>query len=780
MSKRNRRKEAVEEDFIDFFSDKAHVVEEYKEEKTFGKKFKAISGFLSASVVLGLVFSIYPIMGLSAAAKVAEPVAQFWKDLPSELNDPSIAERNVLYDKNGDIFAEVWAEDRIQLTSLDEISDYAKNGLIATEDKRFYDHAGIDFIGTARSAIRGSGGGSGITQQLVKNLQFYDQAGKDKKDQAVERSLTRKIQELKYSIEYEKDHSKDEILLEYFNTVAFGGPNTYSIEAASKYFFGKKAKDLNLAESSALVGTTNNPVVFNLKDTSKDARWKTRQKAVLDRMVDEGYVTADEAKKAASEKLKIVLKKSRGNCTSSEYPFYCDYVMDYLADSGKLGETPEERAAVIAKGGLHIKTYMDPEAMDQIDKKLEAEFGNNNRVVAPVALVEAGTGGVTAFGVNRDYGEGKGKTVINVADNPAATGSAYKVFTLAAALNAGRTESSLTFDAPCVFAPQGFDYPNSGFKNSQGCGRQSGVLNYQQATAYSSNTWYTKLATQIGLDKVYDISRQMNLNVPDNLTNRSLSFVLGPVENSPIDMAAAYATFSNKGVFCPATPVEEYHYSDGSVPAVPDTYKPEDDSCKRVTSPASASTVLKAMRANTYGDGMPGAFGTQGRISGYDSVGKSGTNQRYNYTQGQVSADYGFFIDIYDMDRVTRGVYQNSYYRGQMWPYNYSAKATSSIFGSVLKMNKNKPLDFNNRDNSFTPVEIEKRDYFTVPSVIGMTAEEALDAMSSVGIPVYVSKETVASPDVQFPSNVIGEQSIKAGTELPIGTKKEIVLYLTK
>lgn len=779
MSKRSRRKEAVEESFIDFFSDKALVVEEYKEKKTFGKSLKAVAGFLSLSVILGLIVTVYPVMGLSAAAKVAEPVAKYWKDLPSELGETSIAERNVLYDKNGDIFAEVWAEDRVQLDSLDKISDYAKNGLIATEDKRFYEHAGIDFIGTARSAVSGSGGGSGITQQLIKNLQFYDQAGKEKKDDAIERSLSRKLQELKYSMEYEKNHTKDEILLEYFNTVAFGGPNTYSIEAASQYFFGKSAKKLDLAEASALIGTANNPVLFNLKHTDDDAKWKGRQKAVLDRMVAEGHVTSEEAKKASNQKLKIVLKKSRGNCTSSEYPFYCEYVIDYLADSEKLGETAEERAAVIAKGGLHIKTHMDPAAMDQIDKKLEAEFGNNNRVVAPVALVEAGTGGVTAFGVNRDYGEGKGKTVINVADNPAATGSAYKVFTLAAALNSGRTESSLTFDAPCVFAPQGYDYPNSGFKNSQGCGKQAGVLDYLQGTAYSSNTWYTKLATQIGLDKVYDISRQLNLNVPENLTNRSLSFVLGPVENSPIDMAAAYATFTNKGVFCPATPIEDYHYSDGSVPAVPDTYRPEDDSCKRVTSPATASTVLKAMRANTYGDGIPGAFGTQGRISGYDSVGKSGTNQRYNYTQGQVSADYGFFIDIYDMDRVTRGVYQNSYYRGQLWPYNYSAKATSSIFGSVLKMGKNKSLDFNNRDTSFTPVAIEKRDYFTIPSVLGMTAEQAVDAMSSIGIPVYVSKETVKA-DGQFPVGVIGEQSISPGEELPVGTKKEIVLYITE
>src|SRR5699024_6087229 len=172
-----------------------------------------------------------------------EPAVSWYKSLPEDLEAPSIAERSVMYDTDGEVFAEVWVEDRIKLSSLDEVSDYAIDALIATEDRRFYDHNGFDFAGTARAATTGHGGGSGITQQLVKNLQFYNtEANEEDKFEAVDANLERKIRELRYSIAYEEEHDKDEILLEYFNTVSFGAPTVYSLESAAKHIFGTSAK----------------------------------------------------------------------------------------------------------------------------------------------------------------------------------------------------------------------------------------------------------------------------------------------------------------------------------------------------------------------------------------------------------------------------------------------------------------------------------------------------------------------------------------------------------
>ena len=764
---------SIDELFDGVASVEEHVVEKRSAKKTVG----AIFGIIGISVVAGLLVSMLPLAMLSSAAMVADPMVSVWKQMPSELGDIQIAQRNTLYDANGDVFAEVWSEDRIALKSLDEISDYAKKGLLATEDKRFYEHKGFDPKGTFR-ALLSSGGGSGITQQLVKNLQFYNMAGKEKKKEAVESTYTRKLKELKLAIEYEKTHSKDEILLAYFNTVAFGGPNIYSIESASNYFFGKSAKDLTLAESAVLVGSVQNPAAYNLDNDDRKNQWKTRQKTVLNRMVAEGYITQEEASNALAEELTLVRKKrSAGNCVSSKYPFYCNYVFQYLSRSPKLGETQDERDAILAKGGLHIKTYMNPQQMQLIDEQLEKDFGNGNRVVAPVAVVNPGNGGVSGIGVNRNYGVGEGETTLNVPANPAATGSTFKMVALAAALESGMDPADMQFSSQCPYSPSGYDHPRGGFHNSNGCTYQAGNINYKQATAWSSNTWFLTLATKIGMNKIFDMSRNLNLNVPKGVTERSLSFVLGSVENSPINMAAAYATFANEGVFCPATPVASYEYADGTSPAIPDTYDPSKDSCRRVMSPHTASTVLQAMRANTYPGEVEGAFGTKAQIQGYDAVGKSGTNQNYNYAWAQVSKTHSIYMGIYDMDTVTRGV-DGMVYRGQRQSINPASQAASDVLRAIVAGSgeSNQPLDYDNADRSLQPVPVEKRDFFTIPSVVGMQPAEAVSTMESLGIVVHVSKETKPAPE-GYPSGVVVEQSLTPGLQLPVGTKKEIVLY---
>lgn len=738
----------------------------------------ALAGFLSLSVVCGLLVSIFPLVAVSGTAMVAEPFVQVWKQLPSKLGDVQIAERNTLYDANGDVFAEVWSEDRVALGSLDDISPYARQGLIDTEDKRFYQHRGFDPRGTLRSALSGSGGGSGITQQLIKNLQFYDMAGKDKKTSAVENTYARKIRELKLAIGYEEDHSKDEILLQYFNTVAFGGPNIYSIEAAAQYFFGKHARDLNLAESAVLVGSVQNPASYNLDKDDQQSRWKERQRTVLGRMVSEGHITQVEADAAYAEPLTLVRKKSSfGNCVSSAYPFYCNYVLTYLSKSPRLGETQEERDAILAKGGLHIKTHMDPKQMGAIDSRLEADFGNGNRVVAPVAVVTPGNGGVSGMGVNRNYGTGDGETTLNVPANPAATGSTYKMIVLAAALESGMGENDMKFASDCPLKPRGYDSPPGGFTNSGGCGYQAGELTYKQATAWSSNTWFITLAMKVGMNQVLDMSTALHLNIPKGVGERSLSFVIGAAENSPINMAAAYATFANGGIFCPATPVVAYTYADGTSPTVPDTYDPAQDSCRRVMSPHTASVVLQAMRANTYPGEVEKPFGTKAQIQGYDAVGKSGTNQSYNFIWGQVSRTHSLFMDIYDMDKVTRGVV-GLRYKGVATHTNPASKAASDVLRDIVAGEPSQPLDYDSQDTSHQPVPVEKRDYFTIPSAIGMAPDTAVATMGALGITVHVDKVTKPAPE-GYPSGVIIEQSLAPGLQLPVGTKKEIILTVS-
>lgn len=737
---------------------------------------KALGGGLASLLALTVLLTLLPLVAVSGVAAAGVMASDVWKNMPSSLPEVAIAQRNTIFDKNGSVIAETWVEDRVEVDSLESISPWAIQGLVATEDKRFFETQGFDPMGTLRALLSGKGGGSGITQQLVKNLQFYNLLGKEKKEQAVEASLVRKVKELRLALAYAEDHSKEEILLTYFNTVAFGGPNIYGIETASKYFFGKNAKDLTLAEAAALVGSANNPVLNNM-NKPENRVWRDRQRVVLDRLVDEGGITKAEADAAFSEELAFVRERSNaGTCGRSAYPFYCQYVMDYVSESPRLGDTQEERDALVAKGGLQIYTYMDPKMMDEIDRYMKENWGTTNRLVAPTAVVEPGTGGVLAFGANRDWGGAEGQTQINLAERGASEGSTYKLFALAAALNNGWTEDSLAFSSyGCPLRPgRNYDSPPGGFTNSSSCELQGGYLDYKQATAWSSNTWYVTLEMKITVEKIKEFSKSVGLAAPDNITNRSLSYALGAVENSPIAVAAAFSTFSNQGVYCPATPVKSLVYSDGSSPALPDGYNPEEEACRSVMSPKNAGVVLKAMRANLSGE-VPGAFGLKSNIAGYDTVAKSGTNEKYNSIWVHMAAPFTLYTNVYDMDRPRNGL-AGGYFQGRRLSGNTAQTTGTALMRQFLQGTPNQPLDYNNPDKTMVQTAINQSGFFIMPSVVGMAPAEALGTMRALGVTSHVSKELRPLPP-GYSSGVIVEQSVEAGTRLAKGTQKEVILY---
>lgn len=736
--------------------------------------------FLAVSTLLGSTAALPAAVIAGTGVQAVEPVVETWKRIPSDMPEVAIAKRNTLYDKNGAAFAQVWAEDRIEVKSLDDIAPAARNGLIATEDKSFYEHEGFDPKGTVRAALTGRGGGSGITQQLIKNLQFYNFLGtKQQKAAATSPTIGRKVHELKMAIDYEAKHSKDEILLSYFNTVAFGGPSVYGIETASQYFFGKPAKNLTIPEAAALVGTAQNPVIYNMSDPKKKAAWKSRQAEVLGRMVAEGKLSANKAKHYKAADLKFAKKPNRnGTCAQSSFPFYCTYTMDYLAKNPRLGATQEERNAVIAKGGLHIETYMDPNTMRAVDAYLKKNWKTNNRLIAPTAIVEPGTGGVTAFGVNRDYGTGKGKTQLVLPDRPAAEGSTYKMFGLAAALNSGMTEKDLDFSSQCPLRPgPNYDAPNGGFRNSNSCALQGGRLNYKQATGYSSNTWYVTLEMKIGVDEIKKFSKSVGLAAPNSINNRSLSYVLGSVGNSPIDVAAAYATFPNQGVYCPATPVAAIRYENGTEPALPDTYDPSVSACRSVMSPKNAGIVLKALRANVSGE-VPKAFGIKSRVAGQDTGAKSGTNEGYNSAWAHVSGYYSLYTNVYDQENTARGL-AGGVFRGRSMSGNTAQTTGGEIMASVLRGKKLLRMTYDSPETEFKPNLVDQSAFFVMPSVIGMKPEEAVGVLRSLGVKVQVDKKTTPAPP-GYPAGIVASQSVDPGFKLARGTGREVILKLAQ
>lgn len=751
-----------------------HGIRSEKVEPVKRSFMKLISSFIGLSVLAGGAVAVPAIVATANAITLVEPAATAWKELPEKLSDVQIGEKNVFYDVYGQPFAEIWEENRIPLSSLDEVSPWAIKALVATEDRTFYEHDGYDPKGIARAFVAGQGGGSGITQQLVKNLQFYDISGESDKMSATENSIERKIRELKLAVNYEKEHSKDEILLTYLNTVSFGSPNTYSIQSAANGFFHKNAKDLTIAESSAIIGTLKNPALYDMREPIVEGedlpKWKQRQGDVLDRMVAEGAITETEANAAWEEKLTLYIpQETSGNCANSKNPLYCDYTLKTLRSSTKLAATQEERDAIIRRGGLHVKTHYDPKITNILQEQLNNEYGVNNRVVIPAAIIKKG-GGVSAIAVNRNYGTGDGATTINLPLNPSGTGSTFKMITLGAALKNGFNEEDLAFSSRCPLYDANYDTPPGGFTNATSCAYQGGYMDYMRATQRSSNTWFVELEIKVGVDKVKEFARSVGLTPPSEIGHRSLSYTLGVTEHSPVDMAAAFATYTNGGVYCPATPIISYAYRNGSAPPVSDSYNPEGDSCRRVLSPKDASVVLRAMNGVVKGE-----FAVPGVVT----AGKTGTNQFYNSTWVHLSGEYSAYYNMYDPNTLTNGI-EYVDYRGYSahWLEHTPALTSSNVFS---RMNHEGfpigDVQLYSNDDSMTPVPLDKRDFLTVPIFIGLTPEDAKGLAQSRGLHLEVLKETVSTPELLQPGRIV-TQSTPPGTGLAKGTKRVIEVEL--
>ena len=719
--------------------------------------------------------AIFMVIAMSMAGTQA---LAMWRDLPEDLPDVSIAGKNVVLDNEGKVIATTWSENRDKLESINDVSGFARNALLATEDSRFYKNNGFDVKGTIRSAVSGSGGGSGITQQLVKNLLFFDLAGTSK-ESATEQTIERKVKELKLAMSYDKKHSKDDILLEYFNTVAFGAPSQYGIESAAQYFFGKSARELNIEESALLIGSVQNPSLYNLesKDPETIATYTERKEHVLSRMKEMGYISGKQFTDAKNAPINLVFKKQTGGtCAQSSDPFYCEYVFDYIRNSPRYGETREQREMLIAKGGLVIKTNLDPEIEKITREQLKKDYDDTNRVAVPTAVVQPGTGAVSAIATNREYGtdNSKGETLINLPLSPSGTGSVFKLMTLAAAVNEGYDRSDLAFSSECPLYTPGYDSPPGGFKNSNSCQLQGGYLDYKKATAYSSNTWYVTLERAIGVEKVKEFANSVGLVPPEGINERSLSYTLGPTEHSSVDMAAAFATFAANGVYCPPTPIDSVAYEDGSEVVIPDTYDGESDKCRSVISPKGASIVNEAMRANVSGE-VKGAFGTQYKVPGYDTAGKSGTNELQNSTWVQMAGNYVVYSNVYDPETTSNGI-ETIYYRGSLatWGDHVVGYTGRDILKQIFDTKGYKPLSYGSTDSTLKPTISDQDNFFIVPSVIGARPEAAASIFEQFGIEVIVDKEKAPKSDDRTPSGVIVEQSIEPDTKLSYGTKRTL------
>lgn len=307
--------------------------------------FTNVIRLIAAGAAAGVLTAAIALPAVGGAGVTAKSAMEDLNLKPEDLDEPPLPERTRLVDATGKQIAQFYFENR-QSVTLDKVAPIMKTALISIEDFRFYEHGPIDLEGTARALLKNmtSGGvtqgGSSITQQYVKQVLFNSAETDAERAAAIAPTMSRKLNELRYAMAFEKKYTKDQILEKYFN-IAYFGAGAYGVQAAAKRFFGKSAAELTLVEAATLAGAVQNPnrTDPNVSKASRAALLE-RRNVVLDRMAELKKITLQEAAEAKAKKLGYKDTKFPGGCEASPYPYFCLYVQNEVLSNEDFGKTP--------------------------------------------------------------------------------------------------------------------------------------------------------------------------------------------------------------------------------------------------------------------------------------------------------------------------------------------------------------------------------------------------------------------------------------------------------
>jgi membrane peptidoglycan carboxypeptidase len=427
------------------------------------------------------------------------------------------------------------------------VPQHVVRAVLDAEDERFFDHGAIDVRGLTRalvSNVEGGGvfqGGSTITQQLVKTAILNPR-----------KDISRKVQEASLAIRLEEQMTKQEILERYLNTVYFGN-GAYGLEAAANVYFTTTARQLTLGQGVLLASLIRNPVGGDPFTQPEEA--KSRRTLVADHMRDLGHLTAEEAEAIKAEPLPT--PPPERPVQGSDY--FTEHVKQLLLADERLGATAQERIQAVFKGGLAIHTTLDPGFQQTAEAKVaEIVPDTGGTFTAALVSIEPQTGAVRTLVGGGGFDRSKFNLVTQGGRH---TGSAFKVFTLMAALEGGYLpEDTILGTAPCVIPnPEAVD-PIWEVKNVEGQG--GGVMTLSEATVNSVNCAYARLIKILGPQKVVEVAKRMGIR---SSIQPNLSLTLGTDDVTPLDMASAYATLAADGERHTPYFIERVERPDGKV-----------------------------------------------------------------------------------------------------------------------------------------------------------------------------------------------------------------------
>ena len=578
--------------------------------------------FLSVSSLMGVVTAgmLVPIAGPTALA--AKSVPSVFNELPGDLQTVAPAEESQLLDSSGGVIAHFYDKQRVVVPSAN-IADVMKKAIVAIEDKRFYEHNGVDATGIARALVTNLGdsgrqGASTITQQYVRNSlaeRGYLEGDADQVSAATEQTTERKLREIKYALALEKTQSKDEILTGYLNIAPFG-PITYGVEAASQRYFSKSASELNYLEAALLAGLVQSPVQYDPLTHPEAAQ--ERRDTVLATMLDQGVITQEEYDEGIATTVDSMLHPtvSSEGCSGadSSKANFCDYALSQFLEDPTFGATRTERKRLLKTQGITIRTTLDTAKQDAAYASLTNAIpvGDASGLNDALVSLDPRTGKVLAMAQNTTYGIESGQTTANYSANGNfQVGSTFKVFTLLQWFKEGHSAyetvgSANTFYPNGAFKCDGRSITTEGYQVNDLAGK-TGTMNVVRATGLSVNQAFVNMASRVDFCSIFQTAYDMGVTEDGEVPSPFPANILGSVSSSPLQMASVFATIANSGQQCKPQSIESVTDRDENV------LKEFAADCKEVISPdlANKTAALLTASAGQYytstrlGDGRP-------------------------------------------------------------------------------------------------------------------------------------------------------------------------------
>ncbi len=710
-----------------------HEVERLEQQ---GHRLTAATTLAAIVVVAATWFALVGFLGANSAHGTLEDWREQWiPDVGSMVLDlPDLGRLSSVYTADGVLLGQL-TERNSQPTVFDEIPNLVIGAVLSAEDDDFMEHSGIDFQAIARALLEDlSGGpkqgGSTITQQVVK-LNFV----------GTEPTLQRKVAEATIAIELERRFTKEQILEYYLNSVYFGS-NAYGITAAAQEYFGKALDQLTIAEAAALTVPIRNPSLYNLRNDSEIPR--RARDAVIDNMVQEGYITASEGRTAKAQPIvtvvheesidpapQVLIAARDGVLNDARYGLGATFLQRKRAVFG----CPADDAECTGGGGLRIFTTVDWRLQEEARRILQEWFPPGTGLpTGAIAMVDNRTGATVVmasgldFGTDLEAGQRQYDLATKGRRNP---GSAFKPFGAIAALEQGIPLGSYWDDS----SPQTLDYGGIEPWECANAGTNSpGIRTLEEALYRSINTVFCQVSIAVGPEHIVDVAHRMGIRSPLGAVP---AIVLGAQAVSPLEMAAAFSTIANQGLRVDNYLIERIEDGDGNV-----IYQHE-VGATQVLEPALSAAVLNTLeKAITLGTGGNADIGRP-------QFGKTGTHESYRdawFVGGIPQFTTAVWVGFPDAQTEMRNVtVKPNRDDRETIPRMFGSSAPAPIWREFMLI-----VVAGLAVEDFLPDPSGIEVYYTtprveMPDVIGMTRDDAEDAVRRAGLQVEV--ETVNSEE---------------------------------